>query len=83
MYSFEWKAILASALVFVAVIDPDRGLTQSNSAEVDNPSWVSIIYEPPENSAFQDLYDLLRERHALESIQEILSPLPLTRSADD
>ena len=76
MCSFGWKAILAGALVFVAVIGPDRGLAQSNvsSAEIDHPSWVSIIYEPPENSAFQDLYDLLRERHALESIQEILSP---------
>jgi hypothetical protein len=76
MRSFGWKAILAGALVFVAVIGPDRGLAQSNvsSAEIDHPSWVSIIYEPPENSAFQDLYDLLRERHALESIQEILRP---------
>ena len=76
MCSFEWKAILASALVFVAVIDPDRGLAQSNvsSAEIDHPSWVSIIYEPPENFAFRDIYDLLREHHALESIREILSP---------
>ena len=76
MCSFGWKAILAGALVLVAVIGPDRGLAQSNvsPAEIDHPSWVSIIYEPPENSAFQDLYDLLRERHALESIQEILRP---------
>ena len=76
MSSFGWKAILAGALVIVAVIGPDRGLAQSNvsSAEIDHPSWVSIIYEPPENPAFHDLYDLLRERHALESIREILSP---------
>jgi Putative metallopeptidase len=76
MCSFGWKAILAGALVFVTVIGPDRGLAQSNvsSAEIDHPSWVSIIYEPPENSTFQDLYELLRERHALESIQEILRP---------
>jgi hypothetical protein len=32
---------------------------------------------PPQNSAFQQLYDLLRERRALERIQEILSPLRL------
>jgi hypothetical protein len=76
MSSFGWKAIFAGALFFVAVIGPDRGLAQSNvsSAENDHPSWVSIIYEPPENSAFRDLYDLLRKRHALESIREILSP---------
>jgi len=76
MCSFGWKAILAGALVFFAAIGPDLGLAQSNvpSAEIDHPSWVSVIYEPPENPAFQDLYNLLRERHALESIREILSP---------
>ena len=76
MRSFGWKAILAGALVLVAVIGPDQGLAQSNvsPAEIDHPRWVSIIYEPPENPALQDLYDLLRERHALESIQEILMP---------
>ena len=82
MCSFGWKAILAGALFLVAVIGPDRGCAQSkvSSAEIDHPSWVSIIYEPPENSAFQDLYDLLRERHALESIQEILSPFRSTEA---
>jgi hypothetical protein len=75
MSRFGWKVALAGA-VFVAVIGLDRGLAQSNvsSPEIDHPNWVSIIYEPPENPAFQDLYDLLRERHALESIQEILRP---------
>ena len=76
MSSFGWKVALAGALVFVAVIGLDRGLAQSNVSlpEIDHPNWVSIIYEPPENPAFHDLYDLLRERHALESIREILSP---------
>jgi hypothetical protein len=76
MRSSGWKAILAGALVLVAVIGPDQGLAQSNvsPAEIDHPRWVSIIYDPPENTALQDLYDLLRERHALESIQEILMP---------
>jgi hypothetical protein len=75
MSSFGWKATLAGAVI-VAVIGLDRGLAQSNvsSPEIDHPNWVSIFYEPPENPAFHDLYDLLRERHALESIREILSP---------
>jgi hypothetical protein len=75
MSSFGWKATLAGAVI-VAVIGLDRGLAQSNvsSPEIDHPNWVSIIYEPPENPTFHDLYDLLRERHALESIREILSP---------
>ena len=82
MCSFGWKATVAAALVFVAVIDPDRGLAQLNvsSAEIDHPSWVSIIYEPPENSALQDLYKLLRERHALEGIREILRPFRSTEA---
>ena len=77
MCSFEWKSKLASALLVVTMIAPGRGLAQSqiSSVEIDPQHWVSIIYVPPENSAFQNLYDLLRERHALESIREILSPL--------
>jgi len=43
----------------------------------DKPNQVSIVNVPPQNSAFQPLYDLLRERRALEKIQEILSPLQL------
>src|SRR6202047_486180 len=76
MCSFGWKAILAGALVFFFAIGPDLGLAPANvpSAEIDHPSCISVIYEPPENPAFQDLYDLLRERHALESIREILRP---------
>src|SRR5689334_23241109 len=35
----------------------------------------SIAYGQPNNSAFQELYGLSRERRALETIQEILSPL--------
>lgn len=76
MRSFRWIATLAVALVLVALICSDRGLAQSNALPAENarPNWVSIIYEPPENPALQDLYDLLRERHALESTQEILRP---------
>src|SRR5215472_16616496 len=43
----------------------------------DKPNQVSIVNVPPQNSAFQPLYDLLRERRALEKIQELLSPLQL------
>ena len=61
----------------VAVILPNFSLAQSQTAptQSDQPSRVSIVYVPPQNSAFQQLYDLLRERRALERIKEILSPL--------
>ena len=63
----------------VAAILPNFSLAQSQTAptQSDQPSRVTIVYVPPQNSAFQQLYDLLRERRALERIQEILSPLQL------
>ena len=63
----------------VVVILPNFSLAQSQTAptQSDQPSPVSIVYVPPQNSAFQQLYDLLREHRALERIQEILSPLQL------
>ena len=61
----------------VVMILPNFLLAQSQTAptQSDQPSRVSVVYVPPQNSAFQQLYDLLRERRALERIQEILSPL--------
>jgi hypothetical protein len=49
--------------------------SQTTVTQSDQPNPVSIAYGQPNNSAFQQLYDLLRERRALERIQEILSPL--------
>jgi Putative metallopeptidase len=64
-------------VIGVAVILPNFSLAQSQtpSTQSDQPSRVSVVYVPPQNSAFQQLYDLLRERRALERIQVILSPL--------
>jgi putative metallopeptidase DUF4344 len=76
MSTFHLK--MASFIVMsVAVILPNFSIAQSQTAPTQSgqPSRVSIVYVPPQNSAFQQLYDLLRERRALERIQEILSPL--------
>jgi hypothetical protein len=61
----------------VVLILPNFSLAQSQTAptQSDQRSQVSVVYVPPQNSVFQQLYDLLRERRALERIQEILSPL--------
>jgi hypothetical protein len=66
-------------IMSVVVILPNFSLAQSQTAptQSDQPSRVSVVYVPPQNSAFQQLYDLLRERRALERIQEILGPLQL------
>jgi len=78
MRNFQSK--MTSFIVMgLAVILPSFSLAQSQTAptQSDQPSRVSIVYVPPQNSTFQQLYDLLRERRALERIQEILSPLQL------
>ena len=38
---------------------------------------ITIEYVPPKNPAHQPIYDLLKERHSLENLQEFLSPFKL------
>jgi hypothetical protein len=75
MNSFRRRGDLIAALVVSAVIWPISLFAQPQpSASVDQSNRISIMYVPPETSALQDIYDLLRERRALERMQEILSP---------
>jgi hypothetical protein len=75
MSSFRRGRDLIAALVVSAVIWPTSLFAQSQpSASNDQSSRISITYVPPETSALQDIYDLLREHRALERMQEILSP---------
>src|SRR3974390_3087425 len=78
MSAFHSKMTSFIVMGFAAIL-PNFSLAQSQTAptQSDQPSRVSILFVPPQNSAFQQLYDLLRERHALERIREILSPLQL------
>jgi hypothetical protein len=50
---------------------------QTTGTQGDMPNRVTVIYVPPTNPEFQELYTLLRERRALETIQEILGPFRL------
>ena len=50
---------------------------QTTGTQGDMPNRVTVIYVPPANPELQKLYTLLRERRALEKIQEILSPFRL------
>jgi hypothetical protein len=65
------------AVMGIAALLPNFALAQSptTATQSDQPNRVSIAYGQPNNSAFQQLYDLLREHRALERIQEIRSPL--------
>ena len=47
---------------------------QPEATQADWPGRVSIEYAVPTNSEFQELYGLLKNRRALEKIQEIVGP---------
>ena len=77
MCSFEWKAILASALVFVAVIDPigNSPSRMSRRRKLITQVGYQSFMSPLKISPFRTYtISFLREHHALESIREILSP---------
>jgi len=51
----------------------------SNSLDVDEerPNRIRIEYVPPKNPEHQKLYELIKERRVLETLQEIFSPFRL------
>jgi Putative metallopeptidase len=75
MSSFRSRMIRLVVMV-LAMIMSNFSLAQSQTI-IMQTDRVSIAYVPPSNSDFQQLYTLLMDRHALEYIQEILSPLRL------
>jgi Putative metallopeptidase len=80
MSSFRWKAINSiSAIVFIPFILANLAAarSQTTATQIDQPNRVSVAYVAPKDPVFQELYDLLRDRRALEKVQEILSPFRL------
>jgi hypothetical protein len=77
MVGSRWK--IAGPAAGIAMILPNLvpAQPQTTVTLTDQPNRVSVAYVQPNNSAFQRLYDLFRERRALEKIQEILSPARL------
>ena len=78
--SFQCKAIgFIGAIVGVVLILPNVAVAQSQTAarQIDQTNRVSIEYILPKNVGYQKFYDLLRDRRALEKIQQILSPFRL------
>jgi hypothetical protein len=87
MNSFQWKTPKSiSVLVFVGgfllalTLAAAQAQTiilrgeQPEPVQAEWPSRVSIEYVVPTNPDFQELYTVLRNRRALEKIQEVLSP---------
>src|SRR5262245_17669783 len=59
------------------ILRPGSERSYITDTKDDRPNRVAVVYSPPTNPEFQELYGLLRERRALEKIQEILGPFRL------
>jgi putative metallopeptidase DUF4344 len=62
---------LAVAVITLIGLNSAFAQSRSSSFQADR---ISIAYSPPDNAQYQDVYELLRQRNALEKIKEILSP---------
>jgi hypothetical protein len=47
------------------------------NADQERPNRIRIAYDPPKNPEHQMLFDMIRERRVLETLQQILSPFRL------
>src|SRR5215471_3653670 len=71
-------ATMVPVLMTTLVGTPQLSLAQSEPVINDGSHRVLIVYIAPSNSTFQALYGLLKDRRALEKVQEILSPVRWT-----
>jgi hypothetical protein len=73
MSSWRWTAatvVIGALLLNLAAAQSQPTVPQSGGQS----DRLSIVYVPPNNSGFQEVYDLLRQHRALEKVKEILSP---------
>jgi hypothetical protein len=80
MSSFQWKTINSiGAIISVAFILPNLAIAQSQTTtkQIDHPNRVSVAYVTTKDLVLQEFYGRLRDHHALEKIQEVLSPFHL------
>jgi hypothetical protein len=66
--------LLAAGLILAALDAPTR---EARAAPRAKPNRIDISYVEPKSPANLPIYRLLKERHALEKIRELLSPLRL------
>ena len=74
MSSWQMKAatavVIGMLLLNSAAAQSQPTVPQSG----DQSGLLSTVYVPPNNFGFQEVYELLRQRSALEKVKEILSP---------
>jgi hypothetical protein len=51
--------------------------SQTTATQIGQPNRVSVAYVPTDDLVLKDVYGLLRDRRALERVQEMLSPFRL------
>jgi hypothetical protein len=85
MNSFQWKTsksvlVFVGGFLFALTLAAVQAQTiilrgdQPEPAQAERPIQVSIEYVVSTKAEFQELYSVLRNRRALEKIQDILSP---------
>jgi hypothetical protein len=69
------------SLIIVAIAVASMSSTPAAAAPrgKDQPNRICVEYVPPKDPAHQMLYDTLKERRVLESLQKIFSPLRLPK----
>jgi hypothetical protein len=74
MSSWRWTAVtvvvIGNLILNLTAAQSQPTVPQS----VGQSDQLSIVYVPPNNSGFQEVYDLLQQHRALEKVKEILSP---------
>lgn len=67
---------VGAALFVASAVLPTPTLAESSRPRADR---IAIAYALPKNPDHQSVYDLVKERHVLERLQQFLSPLRLPR----
>jgi len=62
--------------MFIPLVGAGSGLATPTLAQ-DDSNRIRVEYVAPQNTAHQSLYEILKERRALEKLQEIFSPFKL------
>jgi hypothetical protein len=68
---------LSICLIGFVVLLAQVAMSTISAADDARPDRIRIEYAPPRNSDHQDLYELLKQRRALESLQQIFNPIRL------
>jgi hypothetical protein len=90
MPSRKWlTAIVLSLALLLAATEPDAAARKGSTAPKFKPNSIDIDYGEPQSAEHRSIYEMLKERRALEKIRDVLAPLRLphrlvvqTRSCD-